>query len=290
MRPELVLDAKATLGECPSWDPVTATLTWVDITGERVHRFDPATGDDRSCPVGAPVGAAATCTSGRIAIAAATGFGLLDPVTGEVEIAATVEPPDGGTMMNDGKADAAGRFWAGTKDARGRDPLGSLYRWRVGTEPERVLTGLTISNGLAWTADEATMYLIDSPTHGVDAFDHDPATGEISGRRRLVDTPPEWGLPDGMCLDSQGALWVAFWGGGAVRRFLPDGTLDEVVSFPAELVTSCAFGGSGGEDLYVTSAREGLTSDALRDQPLAGGLFRLQPGVTGPPATLVNDR
>jgi sugar lactone lactonase YvrE len=289
MRTELVLDARATLGECPSWDPATATLTWVDITEGLVHRFDPATGDDRSWPVGAPVGAAATCASGRIAIAAATGFGLLDPETGGVELFAPVEATGGGTTMNDGKADPAGRFWAGTKDVRGRDPIGSLYRWRVGDPPERVLTGLTVSNGVAWTADGATMYLIDSPTHGVDAFDHDPATGAVSGRRRLVDLPTEWGLPDGMCLDSQGALWVAFWGGGTVRRLLSDGTLDEVVSLPVELVTSCAFGGPRGEDLYVTTAREGLETEALGAQPLAGGLFHVRPGVAGPQATLVAD-
>ena len=174
MEPELVLDAGATLGECPSWDPTTSTLTWVDITRGVVHRFDPVTGDDRSWQVGMAVGAAATCASGRVAVAAATGFGSLDPETGALEWVATVEPIGQGTTMNDGGTDPAGRFWAGTKDVRGRDPIGSLYRWRPGVPPERVLTGLTVSNGLAWTVDASMMYLIDSPTHGVDVFDHDP--------------------------------------------------------------------------------------------------------------------
>lgn len=290
MRPELVLDAGATLGECPSWDPSTETLTWVDIAGGVVHRFDPATSGDRSWHVGMSVGAAATCTSGRIALAAATGFWSLDPDTGAVEPVATVEPLGHGTTMNDGGTDPAGRFWAGTKDVSGREPIGSLYRWRPGAPPERVLTGLTVSNGIAWTADAATMYLIDSPTYGIDVFDHDPASGAISGRSRLADLPREWGLPDGMCLDIEGALWIAFWGGGAVRRFLPDGTLDAVVRLPVQLVTSCAFGGDGGADLYVTTAREGLTDDDLRYQPHAGGLFRLSPDVPGPEPALVDDR
>ena len=134
------------------------------------------------------------------------------------------------------------------------------------------------------------MYLIDSPTHRVDVFDHDPASGAISGRRPLVDLPTAWGLPDGMCLDAEGALWIAFWEGGAVRRFLPDGTLDAVVRLPVQLVTSCAFGGGGGADLYVTTAREGLTDDDLRGQPHAGGLFRLYPDVPGPEPALVDDR
>ncbi len=290
MRPELVLAAGATLGECPAWDPTTDTLTWVDITGGLVHRFEPSTGDDRSWRVGMPVGAAATCASGRLALAAATGLWTLDPNSGAVDRVATVEPPGRGTTMNDGGTDPTGAFWAGTKDVRGDSPIGSLYRWRPGAPPERVLSGLTVSNGIAWTSDAATMYFIDSPTHAVDVFDHDPGSGAISARRRLVDLPRAWGLPDGMCLDVQGALWIAFWGGGAVRRFLPDGSLDAIVTMPVALVTSCAFGGPDGGDLYVTTAREGLTADELRAQPLAGGLFRLRPSVPGPPPTLVDDR
>lgn len=289
MEPQPVLDARALLGECPTWDPVTETLTWVDITAGLVHRFDPSTGVDRSWPVGSAVGAAAPCASGRIAIAAGTGFGTLDPATGALDLLAPVEAADGGTTMNDGKADPAGRFWAGTKDVRGRQPVGSLYRWRVGEPPERALTGLTISNGLAWTDDAATMYLIDSVSHGVDAFDHDPASGRITGRRRVVDLPPGWGLPDGMCLDAEGALWTAFWGGGALRRFLSDGTLTAVVRLPVSLVTSCAFGGADGADLYVTTATEGLAPAERRAQPLAGSLFRLRPDVPGPEPSLVDD-
>jgi sugar lactone lactonase YvrE len=281
MGPELVLDARAELGEAPVWDPATGGLIWVDITQGLVHRTEPTTAADRTWAVGMPTGVAVPCRSGRIAVAAATGFWFLDPESGEVQHVATVEDPDGGTTMNDGSTDPAGRFWAGTKDMQGRGPVGALYRWTDGSDPVRVVEGLTVSNGLAWSPDGATMYLIDSPTYRIDAFDHDPASGHLAHRRRLVDLPRDGGMPDGMCVDADGCLWVAFWGGGAVRRFTPRGVVDTVVRMPATLVTSCSFGGPDLGDLYVTTAREGLTPGELASQPHAGGLFRLRPGVAG---------
>jgi sugar lactone lactonase YvrE len=144
-----------------------------------------------------------------------------------------------------------------------------------------VVTGVTISNGLGWSPDGRTMYYIDSATHGIDAFDVEPETGSVSHRRRLVDLPRAWGLPDGMTVDEEGCLWVAFWTGSAIRRLTSDGEVLSIVEFPVSLVTSCAFGGEDLSDLYVTSARAGLSDTELRDQPSAGGLFRLSPGVSG---------
>jgi sugar lactone lactonase YvrE len=185
------------------------------------------------------------------------------------------------TMMNDGKCDPGGRFWAGTKDVEGRRPLGSLYRLDADRTVVRVLSGVSISNGLGWSLDRRSMYYIDSPSHGVDVFDFAVEDGSVSGRRRLVDLPEEWGLPDGMTVDAEGFLWVAFWGGSAVRRISPDGRVVSVVSLPVSQVTSCAFGGDDLSDLYITSARNGLEADQRREQTFAGGLFRLRPGVAG---------
>jgi sugar lactone lactonase YvrE len=280
---ELVLPAEADLGEGPTWDPIAHVLVWVDITAERVHRFDPQTGRDQVIPVGRMVGAAVPTTSGRLALAALDGFSLLDPETGRVEPLAEVEADDPRTRMNDGKCDAAGRFWAGTMDVEGRRPLGSLYRLDADRRLERVLTGVTISNGLGWSPDGRTMYHIDSATHRVDAFDFDLAAGSVSHRRSLVHFPEGWGLPDGLTVDAEGFLWVAFWGGSAVRRIAPDGGIASVVELPASFVTSCAFGGDDLRDLYVTSARVDLSAGQLEAQPLAGGIFRLVPGVRGLP-------
>ena len=281
---ELALDARAELGEGPSWDPETGRLIWVDITAEVVHWFDPASGHDQRFEVGQPVGAAVPASDGRLALAVSDGFAFLDPPTGGIERIADVEVDLADTMMNDGKCDPAGRLWAGTKDAVGSRPLGSLYRLGADRRPERILTGLTVSNGLGWSPDRTTMYFIDSPTQRIDVFDFELESGEISNRRTLVEIPKAWGLPDGMTVDEDGFLWVAFWGGSAVRRFAPTGAVVSTVEFPVSQVTSCAFGGGDLSELYVTTARDSLSETQLAEQPLAGGLFRLRRGVRGRPS------
>jgi sugar lactone lactonase YvrE len=280
---ELVLDAGADLGEGPAWDSDTRRLIWVDIAKGLVHRFDPQTELDEVFEVGQPVGAAVPTTSGRLALAVSDGFSLLDIGTGQIERLVDIEAGVPETMMNDGKCDPFGRFWAGTKDVEGRRPLGSLYRLDEDHGLVRVLTGVTISNGLGWSPDRRTMYFIDSPTHTIDAFDLEPESGNMSTRRHLAELPKPWGLPDGMTVDEEGFLWVAFWTGSAVRRLSPDGRVTSVVEFPVSQVTSCAFGGEDLSDLYVTSARNSLSDAQLREQPLAGALFRLRPGVRGLP-------
>ena len=278
---ELALDARADLGEAPAWNADAHRLIWVDITGGVVHRFDPSTGRDEAIGVGQPVGAAAPTTSGGLIIAARDGFSLLDPSTGRLEMLAEVEPTVPATLMNDGKCDAAGGFWAGTKDVEGRRPLGSLFRLDADLSLTRVLTGVTISNGLGWSPDQRTMYYIDSATYAIDAFDVELETASLSNRRQLVELPEPWGLPDGMTVDEEGFLWVAFWTGSAIRRLSPVGEVVSVVELPVSLVTSCSFGGDDLSDLYVTSARVGLSGEQLEAQPRAGGLFRLSPGVRG---------
>lgn len=278
---ELVLDAAADLGEGPRWDGSSQTLVWVDITAGLVHRFDPRTGRDEALDVGMPVGAAVPTTSGRLALAIRDGFALFDPATGRTEAIADVEAEDPRTRMNDGACDPSGRFWAGTMDVEGRRPLGSLYRLGTDREITRILGGVTISNGLGWSPDGCTMYYIDSPTHAIDAFDFEQESGSVSRRRTLVEFPEAWGLPDGMAVDAEGLLWVAFWGGSAVRRIAPDGRVVAVVGFPVSQMSSCTFGGDDLSDLYVTSATIGLSNAQRREQPHAGGLFRLRPGTRG---------
>jgi sugar lactone lactonase YvrE len=280
---ELALDAHADLGEGPSWDATTHRLIWVDITKGTVHRFDPISNEEESFEIGQPVGAAVATTDRRLALAVSDGFSLLDPASGRIERIADVEPDVGDTMMNDGKCDPAGRFWAGTKDAKGSRPIGSLYRLGADRRPAAVLTGVTISNGLGWSPDGTTMYYIDSPTHRIEAFDFDLGSGDVANRRTLVELPNDWGLPDGMTIDEEGFLWVAFWGGSVVRRFDPTGAVVWTVGFPVSQVTSCAFGGEELSDLYATTARDGLSEAQLAEQPLAGGLFRLRPDVRGLP-------
>jgi sugar lactone lactonase YvrE len=185
--------------------------------------------------------------------------------------------------MNDGKCDAAGRFWAGTMALDERGGAGALYRLDPDGHVETMIDGVTISNGLDWSDDGRLMYFIDTPTQSVDVFDFDLASGRIANRRSFARIDPVDGAPDGLTLDAEGFVWVALWGGSRVRRYAPDGALDSIVRVPATYVTSCAFGGADLGDLYITTARIKLSEADRASQPLAGGLFRARPGVRGRP-------
>ena len=279
---EVVLEAHASVGEGPTWDERTNTLVWVDIMGNAVHIYDPASGRDRSVDVGQPVGAAAPRRGGGLVLALRDGFGLLDANLANLRMISDVESDVPANRFNDGKCDAAGRFWAGTMAFDVAPLAGALYRLDPDYRVTRVLSGISLSNGLDWTPDNRQMYYIDSPTQSVDAFDFDLERGELGARRRVISISSDEGLPDGMTLDAEGGIWVALHGSGSVRRYLPDGRLERVIRVPsARLVTCCAFGGADLGDLYITSMTYGLSPEALLDQPLAGALFRCRPGVQG---------
>jgi sugar lactone lactonase YvrE len=282
---ELVVDAHATVGEGPVWSVEEQALYWVDILGNAVHRFEPATGADRVWDVGQAVGAVALRRghTGSLLLALRDGFGVLDLGTGQVELRAPVERETPSTRMNDGKADPTGRFWAGTMGFKSEPGLGSFYRLDADWSVTRHFGDVSISNGLDWTVDGQTMYYIDSPTQSVDAFDFDAAHGTLAGRRSVIRIPPAVGLPDGMTLDADGYLWVSLFGVGAINRYAPDGRLDRVVRVPATQTTCCAFGGRDLDELYITSGANGVSPSA---DPHAGALFRYRAGVRGRPPNL----
>lgn len=286
--PEVILrvNAHAVLGEGPSWDPVTGDLLWVDILGRRVHRFGVARGSEGpSLVTDGHVGAVVPRRNGGLVLALARAFALLEPGASAPATTIPVEADRPGNRLNDGKCDPAGRFWAGTMAYAATPGAGSLYRLDPDLSVTMMLESVTCSNGLGWSPDGRTMYFIDTGTGGVDAFAFDLATGEIADRRRIIDIPSHDGLPDGMTVDAEGGLWVALWGGGAVRRYLPDGTLERIVELPCRLVTSCTFGGELLDELFITTASVGLTPEELDAQPGAGGLFSYRSGLTGLPAT-----
>jgi sugar lactone lactonase YvrE len=272
---DLVLEAGCRLGEGPVWDERDARLMFVDILAGTVHRYDPADQRHEVVDVGPPVGAAVPRAGGGVALAVRAGFALLDGASADVVPIADVRLGVGEQRMNDGKVDPAGRFWAGTHSADGVEGAAALYRLELDRSVTTVLDGVTISNGLDWSPDHRTMYYIDTPSGGVDSFAFDLGSGAIECRRRLVDIVG--GLPDGMTVDADGCLWVAVFGGGAVHRYAPDGRLDCVVRLPVSLATSCAFGGSGLDILFITTASHRLSSP----EPSAGALFACRPGVQG---------
>ena len=281
-RTEIAIDSRATLGEGPVWDEQRQLLLWLDILPGLVHRFDPATGSDDVLRVGKPVGSAGLRRSGGLVLAVEDGFALLDKDWQQVG-QAVVKHPGPRARFNEGKCDPAGRFLAGTMAYDLTPGAGSLYRLDPDLTVTKLLDGVTISNGLAWSADGTTMYYIDSPTQGVDAFDYDPGTGRLANQRRIVDIPAAAGLPDGMTIDAEGCLWVALYGGAAVHRYTPEGRLDTTLNFPATNITCPVFGGPGLGLLYVTSARDGLDERQLAAQPHAGAVFTADVGAQGLP-------
>jgi sugar lactone lactonase YvrE len=282
---ELVLDAQAQHGEGPAWDAASGRLLWVDIFGNRLHRTTPA-GADLVTTFDQPVCVAVPRSGGGLALALADGYWLEEPDGSRRRLMAIPQPPApaGPIRMNDGKCDPAGHFWAGSMANDARAGAGSLYRLDPDGAVQEILSNVSISNGLAWTPDGATMFYIDTPTQRVDAFDVDPAGGTIRNRRPAISIPAAAGMPDGMTIDDAGALWVALFGGSAVHRYRPDGQLDSIIELPCRQVTSCAFGGPNLDELYITTSPLGLSDADRRAQPLAGGLFRYRPGITGPAA------
>lgn len=277
---ELVLDAKAALGEGPVWDDVAGVLYWVDIDRSEVHRFDPATGEDLAVDVGEPVGAVALRAGGGLMLAKKSGFAALGEWGAALSPFAAVEPDRPETRMNDGACDTGGRFWAGTMHVDLERGHGSLYRLDPDGTVTCMVTDVSISNGIAWSLDDATMYYIDTPTCGIDAFDFDADSGTISNRRCIVQIDPTDGAPDGLVVDAAGCLWVGLWEGWAVRRYGTDGELLGVVDVPVARVTKCAFGGPDLDELYVTTA---APENADLTQPHAGGVFRAHTGIRGVP-------
>jgi sugar lactone lactonase YvrE len=275
---EIVLGGhRCLLGEGPGWDARERRLLFVDIHGEVVHRYDPEADSLETFPVGEPVGAVAPREAGGLVLAVRSGFATLDTASGLVTAGGRVDEGLPGGRMNDGKCDPAGRFWAGTQSSEPSARRSGLYRLDCDGSVAQMLDGVGVSNGLEWSRDGQTLFYVDTAEAGVDAFDYDVATGALSNRRRFVDVAPEHGAPDGLTLDEEGGLWLALFGGSAVHRYTADGVLAGVIDVPASLVTSCAFGGDGLDDLYITTAAHRLE----RPERNAGALFRARPGVRG---------
>jgi sugar lactone lactonase YvrE len=215
-------------------------------------------------------------------LAAGRGFVQLTP-DGTFSTLAEVAPP--GTRMNDGSCDPQGRFWAGTMAEDHHAGEGALYRLDRNAQVDLMLDGLTIPNGLGWSPDGNTMYLIDSGPRLIHAFAFDADAGTISQGRTLVTVAREIGAPDGMTVDAAGDLWVAIYGGGRVHRYAPNGQVRAVLLVPAIQSTSCAFAGEGLDRLYVTTGTEGWSEEQRRAEPAAGLTYRFDTDSTGMSAT-----
>jgi sugar lactone lactonase YvrE len=270
---QVALDANATLGEGPIWAPGLGLL-WVDIKAFLIHTFDPVLATDTAVNVGQRVSAVAQRRDGGLVAAVESGFATVDQATGACDVCA---PVHGKTplRMNDGRCDAAGRFWAGAMGPALEANVGGLYCWTWGGEAVLHVPGVTIPNGLDWSPDGKRMYFVESAANRIDVFDFDVAAGALGNRRVFAEIAAP-AMPDGLTVDADGGVWVALWEGGSVVRYTPNGDVDVAIAVPTPRVTSCAFGGADLRDLFITSAQ------AIGPASHPGGaIFVCRPGHQG---------
>lgn len=272
---ELEFRYKAHLGEGPVWDEQDENLWWVDILSGCLMRYTPRTQTNKVFEIGEFIGASTLRKKGGLVLALQSGLYMFDESTGKKEKITDPEPGLYGNRFNDGKCDPSGRFWAGTMAHDQSEKKGSLYRLNTDLSVDKVFSGVTISNGLAWDHEDGKFYYIDTPTMEIRSYDYDIATGELSGKSviRVIDS--EEGYPDGMTIDQEGFLWVALYAGSKVLRINPEnGSTDFEVHLPVPKPTSCSFGGINLDMLYITTCRENMSREALENYPLSGSLFR----------------
>ena len=277
-----VFDGKATLGEGPGWDEQRQALVWVDIEQGKICRFYPGQQRNVCWSAGQREGFVVQTQTDALLAGGQQGLFLLDPSSGQLQKLEHPEAHLPDNRFNDAKCDPQGRLWAGTMSCLETAGVGHLYCMDLEGKVSAQLDGITISNGLAWSQDQRTMYYIDTPTRRIDALDFDSETGSISQRRSAFEIPDGMGYPDGMTIDAQGRLWVALWAGWGVGCWDPtSGELLGKVELPVECVTSCCFGGPDYQTLYITTASRDLDKEGWVQQPLAGGLFAAEVGVGG---------
>ena len=284
------VDCRDKIGEGAFWCPDEQAVYWLDVPmPSLLHRFVPASGAHDVWPMPEMITAMAKRSDGTLLVASERGINFLDPKDGKLRPMVSPEADQPLNRSNDGAPDAKGRFWMGTMmnnlGAHGEDlPItaasGALWRVDPDLSCTKVISDITITNGVAWSPDSRTLYVTDSALQVIHAYDFDLAKGAVSNRRPFSEIK-DLGYPDGAAIDSEGFLWSARWEGQCVARLAPDGSVDRIVPVPAPRVTSCAFGGPHLKTLYVTTARHGSSADEDRRFPQQGGLFAIEMPVTG---------
>jgi sugar lactone lactonase YvrE len=284
----LALRADAIVGESPVWSTSENLLYWVDITRGVIHRYNPKNGLDEKFRVPQPVSALALRERGGLVLASRDGFAFFDPLSGELEIINDPEENLPDNRFNDAKCDPQGRFWGGTmSNTHWNEPSGSLYRLDPDLNVTKMRSEVVCSNGMGWSPDGKTMYHTESFRYAIYAFDFDPSTGDISNRRVFATVDQKSGaFPDGLTVDENGFVWSVHNVVGKVVRYSPEGMIVSEVEVPVPRPCGCTFGGEDHNRLYITTARETLTDETLREIPLCGSVFVVEPGVRGFPEPL----
>ncbi|MEI7778936.1 MAG: SMP-30/gluconolactonase/LRE family protein [Actinomycetes bacterium] len=273
---------KSELGEGPYWSSRTQALVWVDIIGQNLHRQLVGSNAVESWSMPSRIGCAVEWESDFL-VGLADGIYRFNPLTGDLIFVADPEPDQPLNRLNDGKCDPRGRFWVGSTRDDSDEEVGGLYRLDLDGRVVQVLEDVVCSNGLGWSPDGRVFYFTDSGPGCIDQFDFDMETGQVSNRRPFAQQADLPGIPDGLCVDSEGYIWSARWDGGCVVRYRPDGRIDKVVDLPVVRPTSCAFGGSSLDRLFITTVTFGLLSSQLT--PESGAVLELDVACSGLPTT-----
>jgi sugar lactone lactonase YvrE len=267
------------VGESPVWDDRRNLLLFEDINAPALFAYDPASGRLQRWDMPAAVGSFGLCEDGRAIVALRTGVHFFDFATGQLEFFVHPEPDKPTNRLNDGKVGPDGRFWVGSMDDRPeRQPVAALYRIDPDGTSTRMIEGLTVSNGLAWSPDGRTLYHSDSSQRHLSAYDYDLATGGLSNRRVLRTFEEAEGRPDGAAMDAEGYYWSAGVSAGCLNRVAPDGTIERRLALPVRAPTMPCFGGPDLKTLYVTS----LTRE-VDGKTFPGTLLRVECDVAGAP-------
>ncbi|MGW5018660.1 SMP-30/gluconolactonase/LRE family protein [Streptomyces cacaoi] len=276
-RVRVAVAARAELGEGPVWDAARERLVWVDILGSRVHTYAPDSGVRTVLATEQHVGAAHPRTAGGLVVNLRDGVGRYDT---EGRFSWLHRAPVPGRRGNDAAVAPDGALWAGSMRYDEAAGGGELIRVGADGSVATVLDDVAVSNGTGWSPDGGRMYYVDTPTRRIDVLTCRGA--RVLDRRPLAEVEPGAGSPDGLTVDAEGCVWVALWDGFALRRYTPEGRLERTVPLPVPRPTSCAFGGPGLRDLYITTARTGTDPDRY---PLAGSLLVLPDAGRGLPPT-----
>ncbi len=283
--PEVVVRESCLLGESPIWSVAEQALYWVDVLNPKIHRFDPATGSHDSWLVETEIGSIGLASGKKLVAGLRMGFALYDLDAGKFEI---IDDPEGDgrlnrNRLNDGKVDRAGRFWCGSMQDPGREPVGTLYRMDTDRKVHAMADGIRVPNAICWSPDYRIMYFADTFAGCIWAYDFDLATGSIDNRRVFAEATEGGGHQDGATVDSEGFVWNAHIFGGRVVRYDPDGRVEREIRLPTQQATSCAFGGPNLDTLFITTASMRMDREELAANPLAGSVFAIETGVRGLP-------
>ena len=284
--PHLVWDVRAELGEGPVWVEQDRALWFTDIKRQKVHRFDPATSDNRSWDSPEQVGFVLPAERGGFIAGLQSGLHHFDPRTGEFTMHVEVEPEKPANRLNDGTVDPAGRLWFGTMDNGEREKTGAFYVYERGQLRASGLEGISITNGPAVSPNGETLYWVDTLARTISACDIRD-DGSLGPSRQIIRIAERDGNPDGPTVDSEGCIWIGMYAGWEARRYSPDGELLGRVRFPVANITKLAFGGPDLRTAFATTARQLLTPEQLESQPLAGGLFAFDVDVPGMKCPLI---